>query len=483
MIGALSVLYIYPLNIENVGLAQTVTNFGLFLSPFIGFSSSTLIIRFYDNSNEEPNSILIIGLLIATIYALLFIVVFYFFILPNLNSLQFLGYNPELFRNNSFCIIAIGICIVFITVLNNQSNNLQRAVIPNLLYNVGLKIFMPMLILGSYFNFITKEQIPFGILLFYILLLMAMVFYLRKLKGFPQKINLALFKIYDFKQVFNYSIIIGFTGLASVIATKIDIISIAGFKNLSEVGKYSLPFFIASLIEIPVGGIASISSPLIAGHLNRKEYAELNILLRKASNSLFLIGSLIFVILYAIFNDLTLLSKKPEVFEHGIEIFKIIGIAKLIDMVTSLNSQTINYSKYYSYNLYFVILTAIANLFFTIYFTKHYGIVGTSYAILMSIILFNTLKFIMLKTKLDLNPFSKSTFFILLILILQIGIVSLLKITFNPFINIGLKCTVVIVSFTFLVWIFKPSDDIDDLLFGEEGIFKNGLNVKKIMGL
>ena len=312
---------------------------------------------------------------------------------------------------------------------------------------------------------------------------MAMVFYLRKLKGFPQKINLALFKIYDFKQVFNYSIIIGFTGLASVIATKIDIISIAGFKNLSEVGKYSLPFFIASLIEIPVGGIASISSPLIAGHLNRKEYAELNILLRKASNSLFLIGSLIFVILDAIFNDLTLLSKKPEVFEHGIEIFKIIGIAKLIDMVTSLNSQTINYSKYYSYNLYFVILTAIANLFFTIYFTKHYGIVGTSYAILMSIILFNTLKFIMLKTKLDLNPFSKSTFFILLILILQIGIVSLLKITFNPFINIGLKCTVVIVSFTFLVWIFKPSDDIDDLLFGEEGIFKNGLDVKKIMGL
>lgn len=483
MIGSLSVLYIYPLNIESVGLAQTIINFGLFLSPFIGFSTNSLVIKFFDRNSKEPNSILIVTLFISLIYVILFMTLYYVVILPNLDSLSFLGYNPEIFKNNSSFIIAIGICIVFITILNNQSNNLHRAVIPNLFYNVGLKIFMPILILGSYFKLLGKQQIPIGILLFYICLLIVMIFYVKKLKGLPQKIDLTSLNNFNFRQIFSYSIITGLTGLASIFATKIDIISIAGLKGLAEVGKYSLPFFIASLIEIPMGGIASISSPLIANHLNHNEYLELSILLKKASNALFLIGSLIFVLLYAIFVDLTFLSRKPEVFESGLEIFVVIGIAKMIDMATSLNSQTLNYSQYYAYNLYFVIITAIANLFFTIYFTKYYGIVGTSYAILFSIVLYNALKSIILKIKLNLNPFSKSTFLILLILILQIVLVNLLKINFNPLINIVIKSIVVVFSFIFLTWIFKPSDDIDDLIFGSKGIFKNGLNLKKIIGL
>ncbi|MES2517139.1 MAG: polysaccharide biosynthesis C-terminal domain-containing protein [Bacteroidota bacterium] len=476
----MSILYIYPLSIENYGLSQAIGNFSLFLVPFIGFNANAVVINFYDQKKKDPNTILLLGFFLSAIFSVVFLILYFIVIKPNLSSLTLLGVNPSVFNDYSFYILLMSILMVFIGTLNNHSNNLRRAVIPNLLSNVGLKIFTPLLILGTYFGIIEKDQIPLGLLIFYLLVFILLGLYLWSLGGFPKTISLIDIQYFKNNAVLKYAVVSGFTGIASILATKIDIIAISGIKSLEDVGKYSLPYFMASLIEIPLGGIASISSPLISQYLKNDQHLELDTLLKKASNSLFLSGIFIFTVLYAIFPDLILISNKPQVFRDGLFIFIIIGIAKLIDMVTSLNTQTVSYSKYYSYNLYFVVITAISNLFFTLYFTKKYGIIGTSISILLSIIIFNLLKFLILKIKLNLNPFSKSTLIIIAIFAIEIILINNLNLTFAPLINIAVKGTIIFSLFLLLVRIFKPSDDVHELLFGKNGVLTNALNWKKI---
>ena len=387
---------------------------------------------------------------------------------------------PKVFENNDIFILAIGVCMLFIGVLNNHSNNLRRAVVPNLLNNVGLKMFLPILILGVFYNIVDKSFIPIGLLIFYFSILTILIFYVKFLGGFPSNWSEISFDFLKDRKINHYLFIAGFTGIASILATKIDIIAISGIKNLSDVGKYSLPYFMASLIEIPMGGIASISGPLIALHLKNNDFPALDILLKKASNSLFLAGVVIFVLLYAIFPDLALLSNKPEAFQNGLIIFAVIGIAKLIDMVTSLNTHAISYSKYYSYNLYFVAITAIINLYFTFHLTRKYGIIGTSLSILISLFVFNLCKIILLRVKMNLSPFSKSTLLIIGIFLFQMALIHFLQFNFTPIINIVLKGTIIGFTFLLLLKFIKPNDDIDDLLFGKDGVLNNGLNIAKL---
>ena len=482
LIGAFSVLFIYPLSLENYGLSQAITNFGIFLVPFLGFGTNSLVINYFDNRKKNSNNILISGLILSAFYIFIFLAIYFFVIKSNIEYLNKWGFNPAIFQEHSFYILGIGITLVLISNLINQCNNMHRVVIPNLLNNVGIKVFTPVIILACYFGYLNSNQIPASLLGFYLALFICLIWYLKSLNGLPTKILKQDFSFIRNKQVIKYSLITGLTGIAGILATKIDIISIAGIKNLNDVGKYSLPYFMASLIEIPLGGIASISAPLIANHLKKNELSELDILLKKASNSLFLTGIIIFTILYAIFFDLTALSKKNEVFQNGLPIFVIIGLAKLFDMVTSLNTHTISYSKFYTFNLYFVIITAIFNVIFTFYFTLHFGIIGTAYSILFSTVLFNLLKFVAIKIKLNINPFSNSSLRILLIFGLQIVLIYFLRFTFAPIFNIGIKTAIVIILYLFWIRIFKPSDDIYELLFGKEGVLRNFRKFMKNLG-
>jgi len=479
-IGALSILYVYPLSLENYGLSQAIYSFSVFLIPFLGFNSSAIIINNYDPQSENPNKVLIYGFFFATVFSSIFIFLYYTIFRQYIYLLGLVGINPKVFENNDIFIFGIGICMLFIGVLSNHSNNLRRAVVPNLLNNVGLKLFLPLLILAVFHKVIDKSFISFGLLVFYFTVFVILIFYVKSLGGFPSKWSDISLDFLKDRKINHYLFIAGFTGIASIIATKIDIIAISGIKNLSDVGKYSLPFFMASLIEIPMGGIASISGPLIALHIKNNDFSALNILLKKASNSLFLAGVIIFVILYAIFPDLALLSNKPEAFQNGLIVFAVIGLAKLIDMVTSLNTHAISYSKYYSYNLYFVSLTALINLYFTFNLTRKYGIIGTSISILISLFVFNLCKIILLKIKMNLSPFSKSTWLIIGIFLFQMSLIYFLQFNFIPIINIVLKVTIIGLTFLVLLKFIKPNDDVDELLFGTEGLLNNGLNVAKL---
>jgi len=473
LIGALSVLFIYPLDLSLYGYANGINSLIVFSAPILGFSSNAILTKYFHSKSLNAGQTLSLSFVFTSLFSISLSLFVFFAQKPIFQILQKSGYNTLFLEENLLYILIGGIALAFISLLTNLSANFQRTVVPNLILNLGVKLVFPLLILGAYFALLSKTSVSWILIAYYVLALLFLFFYTYKI-GQKRDFSFEKFKFKSIpKSLFTFTFISGFTGVANLLASKLDILALAGFGSLEDIGKYSIVFFIASFIEIPMAGISSISAPIIAKHLEEKEYAELNQLLKKVSNTLFLSGTFLFVVLGSIFQNLGDISGHSELFNKGINVFLILGLAKLVDMVTSLNTHAISYSKLYHYNLYFVIISAVFNVFLTYFFTTKYGITGTALSILISITLFNLLKFILLKISFDLNPFSKVTFKISLILIILSSLNYWMQTNLNPFIELILKGSLSVILFLILLKIIKPIPEVDEKIFSKNGLLRN----------
>src|ERR1035437_2777912 len=93
----------------------------------------------------------------------------------------------------------------------------------------------------------------------------------------------------------------------------------------------------------------------------------------------------------------------------------IIGIAKGIELGTGLNGQIIGTSNYWRFDFY-------TNAFYTIFsiplnfiLIKHYGLTGLACSNLLAQVLYNTIRYVFLWKKFDLQPYNYAHLWIVLL--------------------------------------------------------------------
>ena len=153
-----------------------------------------------------------------------------------------------------------------------------------------------------------------------------------------------------------------------------------------------------------------------------------------------------------------------------INVFLFPCIAKLFDMVTSINSFILIYSKYYKYNLIFLLVLALMNIVFNYYFITMYGIVGAAFGTMLSVFIYNIIKLIFIQMKFMINPFSKSTLSIFLILIITVLIGRYLPAIPLVVINFIYKSLLISGIYYFLIKLFKIESEL--ITTGENLIVK-----------
>ena len=75
----------------------------------------------------------------------------------------------------------------------------------------------------------------------------------------------------------------------------------------------------------------------------------------------------------------------------------IIGISKLIQMSFSYNSELISLSKYYKFTVITVFILAFFTISLNIILIPELGMIGAAYSSLISILIFNIVKFMFIK--------------------------------------------------------------------------------------
>jgi len=137
-----------------------------------------------------------------------------------------------------------------------------------------------------------------------------------------------------------------------------------------------------------------------------------------------------------------------DAYRSGFMVFVFLGLAKLFDMATGLNSQIIGYSKYYKFNFYSVMILGLLNTVFNYVLIHRMGISGAALATLISMTLFNVFKLWYVKKKFGIWPFTMKDLYILMITIGLGTMVYFIPAGDNNYVQIIVRSGI----FTLLFW-------------------------------
>lgn len=483
-VGMISVLFIYPLAIEAVGFINTFISTAMILVPLFNLGLSNVSIKFFNEfapAKTETKSAFVPLLLILLL--LNFIIIGALIWLGNDTFYQILksqNFDISTIQENELQLLVFTLLLTLIGIVTSLISNSQRIVVPNLLSNFGFKIFLPIIILTIAFGYQNTQNLSANVIFYHIFVLLILLFYLNSLQPSStswKKPELGKAKL---KEMYTFAFYSGLTALGSVLAYRIDTVMISGLINYETAGKYVLPMTMAAVMDIPNMAINSISGPIISTAWDKKDFKEIDKLYRSAAINLTIIGGLILLGGYYCFDELSAISSNPEVFEGLKMVFLILALAKLVDMITSINSSILGYSSAYKFNLLFLLVLAVLNIVFNLTFIPEFGILGACYATALSILLYNGIKLIFLYYKFGLSPFTWP-------LVKVIGLISLFFVSLQffpmlsqPIVSIALKATIISTLYTSIIYRLKVSSEFNGIVLGylskAKGFFKNKSN-------
>jgi len=457
LIGAINTVIVYPYvfndNPEYFGLIQILIAYAVVISTITTFGIPKTFIRFFPSIKSKGQLYLysfvfpLIGFLLATFFYILFKDEIYYFLKAD-----------ELLRENFFYILILVFFIGFYDVLTAISRSFLSSAFPVFINEVFLKLYsLTTLILYSVdlFSFSTFIKVYiFGYMIKFILLLLVQLFYRRIDYSFS-------FKDLDLRAMFSFGLFVLVSGASLMIVTRLDMMMIGTLLDLEQVAFYTVAFFIGNAIRVPAQSIISISIPLISKAWENNDMETIQSLYSKSSINQLIIGGAFFVCIWLNIDDI--FSLLPEKFQGGKWVVFYIGMSQLFNITTGVNGAIIVNSSHYRYDLYTNIFLVFITICTNYLLIPLYGINGAAIATAISVFLFNFIKFLLIKFKMNMHPFSYKTIQAIVLIIVIYFLIYLIPETSNALFNIVWKSIIVFILFISSVLYFGLSKDIEKI--------------------
>jgi len=467
LIGVVNLLYIYPkfLTEDELGLIRFIIDTAMMVAPLIFLGSNTIIIRFFPHfkdAEKKHNGFLFFLCAILGVGFLLFLLGSFFF---QEDIVSYYTCKNELFTPVLPYIVPLVFLIAYTQLFTSYASNFKRIVVPNILNDIFIKICLPLLVIGFALEVISFNQIFLGVLLAYVVVLLGQIGYLRYLGQFYLKPNFSRFNTPLLKEMGSYGAYGILGSLGSRLAERIDIIMLASLSTLDYTGIYVIPLFISNVIDIPRKAISRITSPIVAEKWKEQKIEEINSLYQKTSLNQFIIGLWVLIGIWLSVDDLFSIIPRGDKYALGKYVVLILGTARVVDMITGVNSEIIGYSKYFRFNLYMILCLAAFNVCINYLLIPEFNINGAAMATLSSVIVFNLMKFVILKWKLNMQPFTWQTLWVLIIGLTAYFITAYcIPLTGSAIANMAIKSILVTLIFFGGIFYFKLSDELLALL-------------------
>jgi len=475
LIGGINTMVLYTqfLKKDYYGLATIVFSASNLIMPFIALGIHFTIVKFfsgYQNKKEKDkflSTILFLPLLTA-------IPIGFFWDFFHYKIVEYVAKSGNEFNliieNYTVNIYIIAICCAYYEVFYSWAKVQMQSVFGNVLKELYNRVAIMVFLFAVYFELITKQQFLVCMTGAYILRTILMMLYAFKL--YMPKFSFSLPK--NFKEVLRYTFYIILAGSAGAIVLDVDKVMIPSKDGLATVAIYGVAVFMGSFIEAPSRAMTQILQPLTSQSLNKNDFKETESLYKKSSINLLLVGGLFFVLINA--NVAELYSLLPRGYSDGVFVVLMISSAKLMIMLLGSNGAILNNSKFYRIIMPTSLFMAFSVIYFNKYFYNHlnWGIEGLAFATFITVTLASVFKLWFVKAKLNMSPFTSTTF-------KMIGIIIVLFMAFNfwnfnipefyigklpihPIINIILKSILIVSVYLFIVVKLNISPQINGVI-------------------
>jgi O-antigen/teichoic acid export membrane protein len=231
--------------------------------------------------------------------------------------------------------------------------------------------------------------------------------------------------------------------------------------GLTDAAVYAIATYLITLLEVPQRSLTAAATPQIAVAWKERNFGRLSSIYQKTALNLLIIGlGLICLILLNI--DELVIFLGPD-YAPISSIILILGLAKLIDLGTGMNSQILLLSKHWKIDMVSNVLFVVASLFLNYYLTKAYGVKGPAYGGLLAILVFNLIRFLAIWKIYHLQPFTINNLKAILIAVACFGLSYLVPDLGNIYLNVVVRSFAFFILFSAAILQTRISVDVNEV--------------------
>jgi len=458
-IGGINVLFLYThfLHEDYFGLITFLLSTANIILPLLVFGMQYSIIKFYSSYKTKIEQD---GFLIATIILPLVVIIPLAFVgtIFYQSIASWLSSENILIKNYTYLIFIVAIFMGYFEVFYSWTKVQFNSVFGNFIKEIFSRICISFLLLAVYFNWLSNEQFIYAVVVVYgvrtlIMKFYAMYIYMPKL----------VFKLpANLKEIVSFSIYIIIAGSASGILLEIDKFMIPQMEKIAEVAYYSVGIYIASVVAIPTRAMQQITNPITAKEMNSNNILEVEKLYKQSSINLLVVGGLLFLLINLNITEIYEIINKPQ-FTKGIWIVLIISIAKIMDLALGTGNAILVNSKYFKIFFYLSLTMALSVIVLNRWLIGLIGINGAALATLIVVLVYGIIKIIFIKSKLNIQPFSRNTIKVLAVIMTIYVVINFWDFNLNPIFNILLKGVLITTIYIIIIKRLNISQDLNKL--------------------
>jgi O-antigen/teichoic acid export membrane protein len=297
----------------------------------------------------------------------------------------------------------------------------RKAVVSNFLKEVLFRLFVTVLIVLASLQIIKSFDVFVGIYSFTYLIIVAVLFvyFIRKKElHFTFSVSRVTQKFR--KKILQLASYVWGASLVFNIASVFDTIVIAAVmpNGMGYVGIYALAQNISSLIQAPQRAIISSAIGPLSQAWREKNYGKIDRIYHRSSINQLIFSCAMFCLIWLNFDDGIFTFHLQKDYLLAKWVFFYIGLSRIIDMGTGLNSQIIVTSTYWRFEFISGIILLTITIPLNWELTRLYGIMGPAYSNLISFSVYNFIRYMFLFRKFKIQPFTEKSFYTVLLAVI-----------------------------------------------------------------
>ena len=466
-IGAFNVLYLFPkyFTKEEFGLTRILVDIALILSTLCTAAAVPVGLKFnpYYKSYQPGKKNDLISLVILTVLLSCLLLWFAESWIEPLIIRKF-GYRSPLLVQYVRLVAPITLSYSLLILMEVFAWNSGKVIAANFVKELFYRGIVLLSILGWIAGFFSGFDQFIGVYAYlYFPPVMLLLIILHKAEPIRMTFSLSKLTKRLYPIMFKFGSAYFLSALLNIIAKTNDTLIIASQSSggLADAAIFTIATYMITIMDVPQRSMIAAASPEIAIAWKQKDMQKLDRLYKKTALNLliFAAGILGFVIL----GTPLMIDVLGDGYAGLPFLMFILGLGKLIDLGTGLNSQILQLSKHWKIDLFtnmlFVILAVILNYFLT----RSFGIYGTAVGSVVAILLYNSVRFLFIRQIYRLQPFSWRNGLVLIITTVTTGLLWLIPNFGNEWIAIPMKLLVFGCIYATAIIRLNISDDLSDL--------------------
>lgn len=404
---------------EEYGLTSIFIAIASMMMAFASLAMPSYIYKFYHYYNDHlpPRKNDMITWALLCTFAGFSLVVVAGWLMKSVVIRKF-GANSPMLLTYYYWIFPMGFGLTVYTLLEAYTWNLRKPVLTNFLKEVQWRLLTTVIIVLFFMNVIRDFDLFIKLYAFtYPGIALTLLIYLVATKQIHFTFIVSKISRRYFRKIVTFCLFVYSSAAIFAISQVFDSLVIASVLDdgIAKAGIFGLAQIFTSVIQAPQRAIIAVSIPHIARAWKDKNQELLQRIYQRSSLNQLIFASGIYVLIALNYTEAVTTFNLKEEYLQGFTAFLILGLTRIVDMGTGLNSQIIVTSNYWRFELLCGMVLLVVMLPLTLILTRQYDIIGPAIANLISITLYNFIRVVFLWKKFNLFPFTIQSLYTLLL--------------------------------------------------------------------